>query len=437
MAVTFISKSAAHADSTSLTVTAPSDIQDGDILLCFMYGESEPTSDPDGWAQIGSWYNESGAWWKRASSESGDYTWGFSGTSSNGAVIMVYRGCIASGSPIDDYSGDQAGDLYTTSDTTVRAFSVTTSNDGAMLVAVGRKGYGSDDTVAPPTGMTEVHEDWSSVYNQNLFAAYVEQTSAGSSGNKDFTVGAAGTDKHGWLLALLPAFSVVGQASNSGTGTSLTVTHGLSIAEGDLVLIIANQNGGNTLDDDPSYPFTAGLYAENPNTKSISIGIYYRVAGASEPATYTFSSSYSDSWTMFCVVLRGANNTTIWDVQPSMSNVNYEESQTTLDAPSIDTNYDNSMVFYTVFTDGWGTGYTHSSPTNGFGNLLEASGQPGATCLTRKVQSTAGTVGATQTTLSGADDFQALLWAVREYVEATGYTLVATQDGTHIDLTWS
>lgn len=206
MAITYISASSADVSSdSSIVVTAPASIQNGDILVAFAavykyLADPEDINLPSGFTEIDvndTPYTHQTVGWKRASSESGNYTFSCTSGSEGVAGIVVLRGCLASGSPVDVYS-DTA---YTTTNTTVRAASVTTTVANTMLVAVG---YALKDTsFSPPTGMSEAF-DHSDARNLTASAAYVTQAASGASGDKDFTIGTSAKTKHAFLVAFEP-----------------------------------------------------------------------------------------------------------------------------------------------------------------------------------------------------------------------------------------
>lgn len=207
MAISYVSVSSVYSESTSITVTAPASIQDNDILVAFArndVSDSTSLSLPTGFTSIAtqssSDYKRTQRYvigWKRASSESGDYAFGQTGTDPVAyAAIIVLRGCLASGSPVDVYSNT----AYTTSNTTIRAASVTTTVANTMLVAAGGT-YGVSD-FTPPTGMTERLDVGSG--GCEISMATVEQASTGASGAKDFTYGSSQVSKHAFLVAFKP-----------------------------------------------------------------------------------------------------------------------------------------------------------------------------------------------------------------------------------------
>lgn len=200
------------AAATPLTVTPDAGvIQDGDILILAGYDASTTTWVwPSGFAEIEAvGANEHGAAWKRASSESGGYniTKSGGGNLEGGATLSVFRGCLASGDPVDVFSST----TYTTDNTILRCAAVTTTVAAAMLVATGHAGAYSTTPMGwlPPTGFVKLQEEYGVAYGEGLGVACGLAGGAGSTGDKDFTLVITATDKHGMLIALKPAVSTV------------------------------------------------------------------------------------------------------------------------------------------------------------------------------------------------------------------------------------
>lgn len=208
MAITYVSVSSADISSgSSIVVTAPASIQNNDILVAFaaIYKYGGGTVDvnlPSGFTEVAAHDTTSlhqAIGWKRASSESGDYTFSCTSGSEGAAGIVVLRGCLASGDPVNAYSNTE----YTTNNTTLRAASVTTTVANTMLVAAG---WASEITsFSPPTGMSEAFNR--QALNFTITAAYVVQADSGASNNKDFTIGTSSKNKHAFLVAFKPEVS--------------------------------------------------------------------------------------------------------------------------------------------------------------------------------------------------------------------------------------
>ena len=166
MAITFVSSSnTTYASRTNTTITAPANIQDGDVLILTMItaaASSSPTPSvwPAGFVQIGSVISVTDAggynmqvwhWRKVASGESGNYTITHASCTSQGA-IQVWRGVDAT-TPEDVTS---TANKWTSGATTTTTWTgLTTVTNGAMIVANGTDWADNTNNLSPPTSMTE------------------------------------------------------------------------------------------------------------------------------------------------------------------------------------------------------------------------------------------------------------------------------------------
>lgn len=148
--IAFVSSSVNHeVSSETNTVTAPTGIQDGDVLIAISFngGISRSISSyPSGFSQLfidSTGTNATTVASKVASSESGDYsfTWNSSGRSS--IVILVYRAITN--------SGPLFGALTRTDSFAATATSISPTGNGVLIAAF----FIEDSTTisVPPSGM--------------------------------------------------------------------------------------------------------------------------------------------------------------------------------------------------------------------------------------------------------------------------------------------
>lgn len=201
-----------YASRTNTTVTAPANIQNDDILLAqFIIGNgsslpapSAPTA-PAGWNLItdttvsgdGGTFNSRVLWyWKRASSESGDYTWTH-GSFTTQAAIIVYSGCVKTGTP---YNASQS--FSTNSSSSLNTFSsITTTAANSMLVGMAIDWGDTTNNLTAPSGYTE-RLDVAPLF----YFCEKLQAVAGSSGAATMTNNSAsGEPSASMHLALTPA----------------------------------------------------------------------------------------------------------------------------------------------------------------------------------------------------------------------------------------
>jgi hypothetical protein len=159
-AVAFVSSSSNVASGATCVVTAPAGIQDGDILVFvqehYKSGGPANISMPAGFAAwngktISTDYKYT-IGWKRASGESGDYTFGGgAGCTAMMVAMSVYRNCATTGDPAD---AGHSSTAYAANDTIVRATVGFVPASSGRYVWAGFA-QGSAQTIAAPTGITQ------------------------------------------------------------------------------------------------------------------------------------------------------------------------------------------------------------------------------------------------------------------------------------------
>lgn len=100
------------------------------------------------------------------------------------------------------------------------------------------------------------------------------------------------------------AWSFVGATEDNGNSTSASVTHGLTINSGDLVVAYLNVNGPETITADDA-GWTEAIN-ETPSGETAQHALYWREAGGSEPASYSWSLGGSNFWRAQVRVYRGS-----------------------------------------------------------------------------------------------------------------------------------
>ncbi len=128
-----------HGGSTGPTVNYPSAVAN-DVWLLFWQTDSAHNSSgtpPTGWTKVGSdidgSFESMSVFWKRATgSEGGSEAWTsiFDASETGVASVMVYRGCVTSGNPIEAFA------VGTSSFGTAKDISTTSLTNAAMIVCV-------------------------------------------------------------------------------------------------------------------------------------------------------------------------------------------------------------------------------------------------------------------------------------------------------------
>lgn len=130
------------ATGGALTVTAPTGLTDGDLIVVVGYLETDTNS----WASVGSGFTSAGTfvntgaflmqvWWKIAASEGASWTWTPTSSAWRTVVAVAYSGATGSGSTrVDQFGTASQGDSITSS--TVNGVTTTVTND-VLLAAAG------------------------------------------------------------------------------------------------------------------------------------------------------------------------------------------------------------------------------------------------------------------------------------------------------------
>ncbi len=107
------------------------------------------------------------------------------------------------------------------------------------------------------------------------------------------------------------AFTLNGSGTAGGTGTSASITHGLTIASGDLVCFFLNSNSSSaaSVDADAGATWTTAL-AEQQGTSSAYNVTAWKVANASEPSSYSFTCANAQ-WRVILLVFSASSSAVI------------------------------------------------------------------------------------------------------------------------------
>ena len=199
----------------------------------------------------------------------------------------------------------------------------------------------------------------------------------------------------------------VGSNSNGDTGTAISVTHGLTIASGDVVIVLINANDGASISDNNG----ANSFTEDFSIAyaSANFNVWSRVAGASEPNDYAFTLSSSQRWSIIVRVFRGVDNEDIYDVAPAAGNFAEGESVTP-SAPSITIANAGAMGLFTAGVD-WSSA-AFSNPTDGYGTEVEQIADQAMASYIVVWESTGATT-TIECTLGGSDNWFASQFSLK------------------------
>lgn len=196
--------------------------------------------------------------------------------------------------------------------------------------------------------------------------------------------------------------------AGSSTGNP-SITHGLTVNSGDVVVVSIQTNGTVTVtDNNGADAFTKDHEAQaGPGGHTHSH--FSTVADGSFPATLNFTVSPASRWSLIMEVYTGVD-ASIWDVAPGASGEG-DGSGTTATAPTITTLTDGAKA---IVRYGWDTSSstTTSGITNGFGDKVEIASPQGQAGYSKTI-ATAGAVGATAVTLSTSRSWYAQSMALK------------------------
>lgn len=186
-----------NGTGTDVTVTAPAGIANDDILLAVLYREGGTWTLPSGWAQLYDIadFNANATItvaWKRAASESGNYTFNLSASVWRIITMVAIQGAVATGSPFDG-SGTDAPN---SASIVATGISPTTTNTLIVFLFANFQGV---PITASSSGMgLRVALGGCEIWD-------VAQAASGASGNKTFTQ--TGIPAGDWASILLAVAS--------------------------------------------------------------------------------------------------------------------------------------------------------------------------------------------------------------------------------------
>ena len=283
MAVAWRSSASNQSTTTSVSVS-PGSISNNDILIAHVYSFRTTAAAPGahgatGWTSLGTrttgTYYISSFWYKRANNESGSYSFTSTNATQMGASVSAYSGCVESGSPSDGLSNT----AYITSNTTVRAATITPTIANGFFVWAGWYYLAGTISLSAPAGMNDRTSQMNT--NNALRLADLLYTTTAASGSKDGTAGAAATQKHAWMVALKPALAptVTTQAVSSISYTTATGNGNVTADNGGTItergVCWNTSTGPTTANSKATSAGTTGAYA--PSMTGLSSGTHYFV----------------------------------------------------------------------------------------------------------------------------------------------------------------
>lgn len=306
----FVSASTSNITDSTVTVTAPTGIQDGDLLVALVQSDSNSSiyscTPPAGFG-----LSTQGVFGgvnvfvgtKIASGESGNYTFTFSDSTAQLVTILVYRNanrCNTLGSIYSNSTNGTRG---------VTAASIVPTYRGALIAAFAH--FGSSKTLSSgPSGMTQRVASTTSKF---LYVYDLNPQEASSTGDKTLTWGGTNTNNAtAFLLQITneplvaPEFVASASTQNASSGTTLTINKPTGTVDGDLMVAVMSRASGNT-----DWTSDTGWTEVADQSSNPDLSVAYKVAGPSEPSTYTFTSLTASTFSGSILTYRYAAYDTI------------------------------------------------------------------------------------------------------------------------------
>lgn len=353
--------SKANCGCFSLSVALPSCVIQNDLMIAHVTYRPNTGDNgiaaPAGWNRIYYGTNSNAqttmdVFYKVAtSSEPGSYTFTQTSNGSDMSIaITVYRGVDVT-DPIESAAGTitPAGTSHTTP-------CITATTDQAMIVTWFSQSNCStcdlnDAVWTAPTGMTErydigkVQSSWQGGCGDDVVQPYkgcVQKTATSSMYASWGGIAA--------IAALRPAGAIdaytslyLGNNTNFNSGSSVTLSKP-STSANDLMVVHISAGYSTSPGATPPAGWTLARHDNNANT--IASWIYYKLATASEPSSYTFSVSTGFNVLGSISVYSGIDPSSPFDVSAGATT-----SGTNHTAPSINTTTDSALVItaYSLF----------------------------------------------------------------------------------------
>jgi hypothetical protein len=206
------------------------------------------------------------------------------------------------------------------------------------------------------------------------------------------------------------AFRSVSTAVSDGNAVSVDVNTPVGTVAGDLLIASLTSDGNSTLSPpDGSWTLIEGGGVNPSSGTTPSFGVWYKIAGGSEPSLYTFTSSASERLYMTVQRYDGHDATSPINASALASSA----GSTTPTAPTVTTTVDGAKILRVFGADGSSAPYVvpagHTERYNG----LSGGGPAGTGGAGAEInQTTAGATGTAAFSMSASEEWQAVTVAI-------------------------
>lgn len=280
---TFVSSSVSRTTTAGNTVTAPTGIQDGDLLVAVLFNvdpTAEPITLPSGWSRLTETETANNYFvlaTKTAASESGNYTFTFDQAAANSIAILVYRNATRV---------NTVGTFGNASSATATAASITPTYTGTLCAMFTNE---TSSTVSTqPSGFTQRALQSGTTAAMGVYDLANQAASATSAASLVWSAS-------GQVAAIqfqvtnepniAPEFVASASTSSASSSSTITINKPSGTLEGDLMVAVMSSDGNLTWTGD------TGWTEVFDQSTAPWLRVAYKTAGASEGASYTFTAS--------------------------------------------------------------------------------------------------------------------------------------------------
>jgi len=284
---TFRSSSSSSAISTNLTLNKPAGVVQNDVMIAEIEVRAPNSiTAPTGWTlihnttlstsgQLATYYKVAGA------SEPSSYTWSSADPNGKAGGITDWYN-VNTSSPVDTSSGNTG----TGTADTAPAITTAAANEPVLLFAA----QIGEVTFSPPNGTYQRYQAATSgaTYGASVMAGDLVQPIAGSTAAGVATASSGGGGWLAQLVALKPKAVPTFRSASSATAisTSLTINKPAGVVQNDVMVAEVAVRATNSI----TAPTGWTLILDTSLGSSGHVSTYSKVAGASEPSSYTWTS---------------------------------------------------------------------------------------------------------------------------------------------------
>lgn len=159
----------------------------------------------------------------------------------------------------------------------------------------------------------------------------------------------------------------------AGSGTALSVTHGLSLTNGDFLFVVVHTNNvSDPLTDNNGAAAFTDVFGEDGQSGTHSYRIFTRTVTGAEGSTFDFTSDGNSRWSVVVMQWRGDEDLE-FDVTPSATTSNNGGSDTTLIGNDITVAASTVGIFMALPDN---VGRTYSSITDSYIERIVENSNP-------------------------------------------------------------